>query len=67
MAPKVAMVAAPAQVRIVPMSEKRVKGSLRSKVAKAVLNTKPACSKSTSVYVGPQKSISESETYSLEG
>ena len=67
MAPKVAMVAAPAQVRIVPMSEKRVKGSLRSKVAKAVLNTRPACSKSTSAYVGPRKSISGSGTYSLEG
>jgi hypothetical protein len=67
MAPKVAMVAAPAQVRIVPMSEKRVNGSLRSKVAKAVLNTRPACSKSRSAYVGLRKSISGSGTYGLEG
>jgi hypothetical protein len=42
MAPKVAMIAAPAQVRTVPMREKRVKGSLSSKVANAVLKTRPA-------------------------
>ncbi len=45
MAPKVAISAAPAQVRIVPTREYRVKGSFSSMVAKRVLKTKPeACS-----------------------
>ena len=44
-APNVAIKAAPAQVRIVPISEYRVKGSLSRRVAKAVLKTSPeACS-----------------------
>lgn len=40
-APNVAMRAAPAQVRIVPIIEYLVNGSFRSIVAKAVLKTKP--------------------------
>ena len=41
MAPKTAMRAAPVHVRTVPRSEKRVKGSFRRIVAKAVLKTSP--------------------------
>lgn len=41
MAPNTAISAAPVQVKIVPTREKRVNGSLRRRVAKAVLKTRP--------------------------
>ncbi len=41
MAPNTAIKAAPLHVKTVPTREKRVKGSLRRSVAKAVLKTRP--------------------------
>jgi hypothetical protein len=67
MAPKVAMVAAPAQVSMVPTREKRVKGSLSSKVANAVLNTRPACRETPSEWSVIHKVKTETSNSQLEG
>jgi hypothetical protein len=61
------MIAAPAQVSTVPMREKRVKGSLSSKVAKAVLKTRPACSEIDQDGQTFGKLKEEFATHSLEG
>ena len=67
MAPKVAMMAAPTHVSMVPTREKRVKGSLSTNVAKAVLKTRPAFTDNRLALSENRKSEEEFKTHSLEG